>query len=156
MVRRRMTVTALWDHSVAIANPRVTWRAINVEAFASACEHLIVDRKWHVVARRVADLAGIKIRVGAQIAARHGARDQRPRGACVRKEIAFRQREVFRLDVHVDTAAQRKRQRKHRKRWKQAGSQYGANWAPPIPSAVPDFRETAAHHPRCTWDRKKR
>src|SRR5581483_1497988 len=68
MVRRRMTVTALWDHSVAIANPRVTWRAINVEAFASAGEHLIVDRKWHVVARRVADLAGIKIRVGAQIA----------------------------------------------------------------------------------------
>ena len=102
VVRRRMPVAAPHDHAVAFAQAVVAGRAVNVEAILPAQDHVLGHRERKLVHRlAVGTFARVERHVVVQMAARHGAFDQRPLGAAVAEEIAGPQRNVFRLVVHV-------------------------------------------------------
>ena len=102
VVRRRLAVAAPHDHAVAAAGAVVAGRAVDVEALLAAQDHFLGDRERESVDRlAVGALAGVEDGVVVQVAARHGALDQRARGAAVGEEIAGPERNVFRLVVHV-------------------------------------------------------
>src|SRR4029077_5305193 len=65
---RRRTESALDNHAVAIAGARVTRSAINVEAFASACKYVRVNREGHEVAGVRAEFSSVEVCVIAQFA----------------------------------------------------------------------------------------
>src|SRR5947199_57001 len=71
--RRLAGKSTRWNETVAIAEARVTWGAINVEALAAALENYFGDRERHNIAGIGTDLAGVEIRVGAEIAAGYRA-----------------------------------------------------------------------------------
>ncbi len=106
VIRRRLfRETPGWDEAVAIPESGVARRTVDVVTLAAAVHYVLRYGERHVLARGVADLAGIEIGVGAFIAAGHGSFDQGPSGALVGKEIALGQRVVARLHVHIETAA---------------------------------------------------
>src|SRR5581483_9683304 len=105
VIRRRMLKAARWNHSVAVTQPRVAWRAKNIEALPAAIENFLSDGKWHVVARLVADHSGIEICVLVKLAARDGALDRLALRSKIRIEVALCQWLEPRLVMHVVAAA---------------------------------------------------
>ena len=61
MIRRRLLESACRDQAVAVAQPRMTRRAINVEALVPPVQHFFGHREWHVVARIVSDFPSVEI-----------------------------------------------------------------------------------------------
>ena len=96
-----MTEAALRDHAVAIAEARMAGSAVDVETLLPAREHFFSHRERHVVARIVAELAGVKVRVLVQLSASYGALHGKACGAEIGEEIALPQRLETGLVVHV-------------------------------------------------------
>ena len=106
MERRRLLVAALHDHALAGADAVVAGRAVDVVALLAAQQHVAAcSGSGFAVDRRAVDVAGEERLVLVEMAARHRARHQRPRGALVGEERAALERLVLRLVVHVLAAA---------------------------------------------------
>src|SRR5690348_15255494 len=106
--------------------------AIDVKALLTAFQNVHSHGKRHYIAGIVADLAGIEIGVGIEMAASHSARNQRTRGALVGIKVAACQRLVTGLVVHVLTAACQQSEEGNRDGGREeAGRGSDLNGAPP-------------------------
>src|SRR5207302_9005252 len=99
------------NESVAVADKRMTRRAINVVTLAAPFENFFGHGKRHVVAGIVACFAGVEISVFMQLSPGYGAFDRRTLGALVGEEVAAGERVRARLHVHVDAAGGEERYR---------------------------------------------
>ena len=79
-------------------------RAVNIETFMTALENVSGDRERHELPGIVSNLAGIKIAVFPKVAACHCSIHRVAGRACVGKEVAFGQRTIVGLKVHVEAA----------------------------------------------------
>src|SRR5437016_2811664 len=59
------------NHSIAIAQPGVAGRAVNIETLTTAGHDIFGRWKRHVVTGRAAKLARVKVRISTQITAGH-------------------------------------------------------------------------------------
>ena len=96
-----MLQTALHNHAVAISHPRVTRRAINIEALLPPPEDLRGHRERHVIAGIRANLPGIEISVIVQLPTRDRIFNRWPCGALIGIKIILSQRLKPRLIVHI-------------------------------------------------------
>jgi hypothetical protein len=102
VVRGRLAKAAADDHAVAIAQPVVAGRAVDVEPALAALDDFLGDREREVggglaVGALALEVSGVVV----EVAAGDGALDQRALGAAVGEEIRGAQRDVLRLVVHV-------------------------------------------------------
>ena len=156
MIGRRLArKTARGNEAVTVADSRVTGSAINVVALASSFQNFFGHRKRHVVTGAVANLAGIEIRVLAQLAARHRAFDGWTLGALVGEKVAAGKRILpgwtcmsRRQPVSSTIAASRPAAKIGRRRSMLAGYLRNRAW----PQGL---AESPACRPHRTWDRKK-
>src|SRR5207249_10032640 len=103
VIRRRTPVSTANHEAVALSRPAMAGRAVDVEALLAARHHGVINRERKDVGVRAVQLAGVAQRVVAQLPARDGARDERPRRSVVAEESRLPERGVLRLVVHILT-----------------------------------------------------
>src|SRR6185437_15387754 len=109
MERRRRREAAMHDHSIAIAQPAMTHRAIDIESLLAALEHFARHREWHLlivggygcVSRQLVPLQCVRMPWSIGSRDRHRASRQRPRFGTVRKRWSLLVRFVMRLRFHI-------------------------------------------------------
>src|SRR5262249_15964140 len=116
VIRGRMPIATLNDHTVTVAEPRMTRSTINVEALLAARKGFLVDRNFsrHVVARIRPYLASVEIAVFMDLSAGNGPIDRRARRTQVSVEITLGQRFKPWLIMHVLTATDTSENRQQR------------------------------------------
>src|SRR5579862_6685361 len=108
MVRRWSSKASLHDHAVTVAQARMTRRAVDIKPLSTVRKYRFSDWKWHVVTRVIANFPGVEIRVFMLLPARYRSLHRRPGGSQICEEIAFGQRLVPRLIMHILPASRQK------------------------------------------------
>src|SRR5437660_1772077 len=102
MKRRRLAISALHDHAVAVADARVARAAIDVEALLTTRQNFSRERERQPVAVLAwRFIAGEVVSVFVQLPASDGTGQQRTPFPGIGKEITAPQRLHARLVVHV-------------------------------------------------------
>ena len=89
------------DHAIAVANPAVTWRAVNVVASLAAQQVGPGNRKRKNIDFLIAHFAGVPRAIDAQVPTRDGSLHFRPGRAPVSEKVRSRKWLIARLIVHV-------------------------------------------------------
>src|SRR5262249_16937571 len=129
VVRRRLAgKSARGDETVAVAQLRVTRRAVDVEAILPTRQNLLGSGKGQEVAGCVANLAAVKISVFAELSSGDRSFHWRPCRALIGIEIAAGQRFETWLVLHVEAASAQHGE--HSKQRQCANDAHRLSWAP--------------------------
>jgi hypothetical protein len=104
--------TALDYQAIAIAEPSMTGRAVNVKSALPSLDVCLGDGEGELVDIFAAELARVPRFVDPQITAGNGSLHRGPSGTVIGEEIGFRERLVAGLIVHVVAAAQQGQQQR--------------------------------------------
>src|SRR5262249_59338464 len=103
----RTAKTAPYDHPISIAEAVVTGTAVDVVALPAALQDLQVNGKWECLGGLSCNFALVQMWIFPELTSRNSSRNQRPRCPSVREKGTSFQRFVFRLVMHVLSAAGR-------------------------------------------------
>src|SRR5438067_5459325 len=98
---RGLGVAALHDHSIAIANPGMARRAVDVVALLPALKNALCNRERKAVTLHHPILSRVVVGIGAQLAACHGSGNLRARSHSIVPKRAAPQWDVLRLVMHI-------------------------------------------------------